>query len=152
MGRRLCASCAAKPDSRTPYHGQTLVELAVALPILLMVMLGTVNLGLLMSSQLILTQAAWEGARAGATLGDPDRGDAEIIAAVQQAASGLDTSRLAIEIQPSEHEYPRDQPWPMPRGQPLTVTLAYPMTLHLPFAVDVSLGARAVSRMEYQNP
>ena len=116
MGRRLCASGAAKPDSRTHHHGQTLVELAVALPILLMVMLGTVNLGLLMSSQLILTQAAWEGARAGATLGDPDHGDAEIIAAVQQAASGLDTSRLAIEIQPSEHEYPRDQPWPMPRG------------------------------------
>jgi hypothetical protein len=124
----------------------------LVLPILLLVMLGTVNLGWLVTSQVILTHAAWEGARAGATLRDPGHGDAEIQAAILQSSTGLDQSQLTADISPAQDEYPRDQPWPQPRGHPLTVRLEYSMTLYLPMIVTVPLRAEAVTRMEYQNP
>ncbi len=133
-------------------RGQSVVELAITLPVLLLVMLGLVNLGILMNSQLVLTQAAWEGARAGATLTDPDVGDAEIVAAVQAALAGVDAGKVLIDIDPAQYEYPRDQPGPLPRGHPLAVRLEYPLTMTLPFPVTVPVRAEAVSRMEYQNP
>ncbi len=133
-------------------RGQSVVELAITLPILLLVMLGIINLGLFVSAQIIVTNAAWEGARAGATLQDPDSGDAEILGAVRSSAGGLQPGRLVVDIDPEQMEAPRDQPWPMPRGQPLTVTVEYPLTLYLPMEVTLPVRARAVSRMEYQNP
>lgn len=139
-------------EAHAGLRGQAIVELALVLPILLLVILGTVNLGWLVTSQLILTHAAWEGARAGATLSDPVQGDEEIMAAVLRAAAGLDNTRLVTEISPGQDEYPRNQPWPMPRGHPLTIRLQYPLTLNLPVAVTVPLRAEAVTRMEYQNP
>jgi hypothetical protein len=139
-------------EAHADWRGQAIVELALVLPILLLVILGTVNLGWLVTSQVILTHAAWEGARAGATLSDPVHGDEEIVAAVLRSAAGLDNTRLVTEISPSQDEYPRNQPWPMPRGHPLTIRLQYPLTLNLPVAVTVPLRAEAVTRMEYQNP
>jgi hypothetical protein len=128
------------------------VEFAITLPILLLIMLGLINLGILMNAQIVLTQAAWEGARAGATLANPAQGDAEILGTVRRALSGVDADAVLIEIEPSQADYPRDQPGPLPRGHPLTVRLEYPLALTLPFPVTVRLWAEAVSRMEYQNP
>lgn len=132
--------------------GQAVVELAVFLPILLLLILGLINLGMLVNTQINLTQAAWEGARAGATVADPAHGDAEIIGAVRQAAIGLNRDTVRIEIDPMQNQPPRNQPWPLPRGQPLTVRLEYPLTLTLPMTISVPVRAQAVSRMEYQNP
>ena len=131
---------------------QAVVELALVLPILLLVILGTVNLGWLVTTQVILTHAAWEGARAGATLTEPEHGDEEITAAILRSAVGLDGSLLVTDIDPGQDEFPRDQPWPLPRGHPLRIRVEYPLTLHLPVAVTVPLRAEAVTRMEYQNP
>jgi hypothetical protein len=138
--------------SLTTAFGQSVVELAITLPVLLLVMLGLVNLGILMNAQIILTQAAWEGARAGATITDPAQGDAEIVGAVQAALAGVDASRVQIDIDPAQGEFPRNQPGPLPRGHPLAVRLEYPLSMTLPFPVTVPLRAEAVSRMEYQNP
>ena len=132
--------------------GQSVVELAITLPILLLLMLGLVNLGILMHAQIVLTNAAWEGARAGAMITDPAHGDEEIIGAVQRSLSGLDAARVTIDIDPEQDEPPRDQPGPMPRGHPLAVGLEYRLGMSLPFVVEVPLRARAVSRMEYRNP
>jgi hypothetical protein len=132
--------------------GQAVVELAVSLPILLLLILGLINLGMLVNTQINLTQAAWEGARAGATVADPAHGDAEIIGAVRQAAIGLNRDTVRIEIDPMQNQPPRNQPWPLPRGQPLTVRLEYPLTLTLPMTISVPVRAQAVSRMEDQNP
>jgi hypothetical protein len=132
--------------------GQAVVELAITLPVLLLLIIGLINVGLLVNAQITLTQAAWEGARAGATLTDPANGDAEISGAVRGALTGLDASRLRIEINPAQNEPPRNQPWPLPRGYPLTVRLQYRLALTLPFEIEVPLWAQAVSRMEYQNP
>ncbi|HET7009943.1 MAG TPA: TadE/TadG family type IV pilus assembly protein [Anaerolineales bacterium] len=132
--------------------GQSVVELAITLPVLLLLMLGLVNLGILMSAQLVLTQAAWEGARAGATLSDPADGDAEVVGTIHRALGGVDADRVRIDIDPGQNDYPRNQPGPLPRGHPLTVRLEYAISLTLPFPVSVPLRAEAVSRMEYQNP
>lgn len=133
-------------------RGQSVVELAITLPILLLLMLGLVNLGILMHAQIVLTNAAWEGARAGATITDPAHGDEEIIGAVQRSLSGLDAVRVTIDIDPEQDEPPRNQLGPKPRGQPLTVSLEYRLTMNLPVAIEVPVRARAVSRMEYRNP
>jgi len=142
----------ASHPRRTLGAGQSVVELAITLPILLLLILGLVNLGILMQAQIVLTNAAWEGARAGATITDPAHGDEEIIGAVQRSLSGLDASRVTIDIDPEQDESPRDQPGPLPRGQPLAVSLEYRLTMSLPVSVEVPVRARAVSRMEYRNP
>jgi hypothetical protein len=125
-------------------RGQAIVELAITLPVLLILILGMVNLGVLINAQIILTQAAWEGARAGVTV-DPTLGsvgDAPIIGAVRGSLAGIrDPGSVAIEIEPSISE--RD------RGESLTVSLAYPLRLTLPFPVLVTLTAQATSRIEY---
>ena len=148
-GIRPASSAATSPGRRV---AQTAVEFAIVLPILLLLILGLVNLGVLITTQLVCTQAAWEGARAGATLTDPAHGDAEIMGAVRSALTGLDPDRAEVDIDPMQTEFPRNQPYPMPRGESLTVSVEYPLTLHLPFPISVPVIAKAVTRMEYQNP
>ncbi len=132
-------------------NGQALVEFAFVLPILLLLMVVLIDLGILLYTQMAVSNAAWEGARAGATIVDPAQGDQEIIAAVHQAAYGLDTSQITVDIDPEQEENPRNQPFPAPRGEPLTVTVVYDLDLAFPEIV-VPLTGRAVTMMEYQNP
>lgn len=131
--------------------GQTLVEFAFVLPFLLLLMVAIIDFGILFYTQMTITNAAWEGARAGATIVDPARGDLEIIGAVQAAAFGLEKSRLEIEIDPPQDQAPRNQPYPAPRGEPLTVTVGYQVILSFP-SLTVPLKVRAVTQMEYHNP
>ncbi|NPA72500.1 MAG: pilus assembly protein [Gammaproteobacteria bacterium] len=140
-----------KQNSSAHLLGQTLVEFALILPILLALMVGTIELGVIMYTQIVVTNAVWEGARAGAVITDPSQGDAQIIGAINRAAYGLDTSRLIIEISPSQDEPPRNLPYPEPRGAPLTVKVTYPLHLALP-PMDLNISAQATTIMEYQNP
>jgi Flp pilus assembly protein TadG len=137
-----------------PHHkpsGQALVEFAFVLPVLMLLMVGIVEFGIIFYTQMTVTNAAWEGARAGATIVDPSQGDQEIMGAVQAAAYGLDITRLTIDIDPTQDEAPRDQPFPAPRGDPLTVTVQYQVELSFP-AITLPVTGQAVTRMEYQNP
>lgn len=131
--------------------GQALVEFAFVLPVLLLLMVAIVDFGIIFYTQMTVTNAAWEGARAGATIVDPSQGDLEIIGAVQAAAYGLDISRLSIDIDPAQDQSPRDQPYPAPRGAPLTVTVSYQVELSFP-TLTLPVTGQAVTRMEYQNP
>jgi hypothetical protein len=131
--------------------GQALVEFAFVLPLLLLLMVSIINFGIIFYTQMTVTNAAWEGARAGATVVDPTQGDQEISGAVQAASFGLETSYLSIEIDPAQDEPPRDQPFPAPRGEPLTVTVQYQVELSFP-PLTVPITGQAVTRMEYQNP
>ena len=132
--------------------GQAIVEFVVVLPILLLLMLGLINLGMLINAQIILTQAAWEGARVGTTL-DPSmgEGDAEIAGAVQTALTGLtNPASVGIDIEPDEPARSL-MSWPKPRGEPLTIRLVYSLNIAVPMLVTVNLGAEATSRIEYSN-
>ncbi|MCK5634549.1 MAG: pilus assembly protein [Anaerolineales bacterium] len=139
-------------ECQKPCQGQAIVEFAVVLPILLLLMLGLINLGVLINAQIILTQAAWEGARAGTILDSSmGEGDAEITGAVRAALTGLsDPATVTVNINPAEPARAA-MPWPKPRGEPLTVRLAYPMNLALPLPITIVLGAEATSRIEYSN-
>ncbi len=143
------AKSTQNPHSRTT--GQALVEFAFVLPVLLLLMVAIVDFGIVFYTQMTVTNAAWEGARAGATIVDPTQGDQEITGAVQAAAYGLDPGRLSIDIDPAQDEPPRDQPFPAPRGESLTVTVQYQVELSFP-ALTVPVTGQAVTRMEYQNP
>ena len=75
------------PDTR----GQSMIELALILPVLLMITLGTLEFGFAFDHHLTLEYASREGARTGAGLSDGegdtavcDTIDAQIIAAVER--------------------------------------------------------------------
>lgn len=133
------------------WRGQNLIEFALVLPLLLFLLVMMLEVGRLLYVQIVVTNAAWEGARTGATLANPSRGDAEIVGAVQRAAYGLDPARLRVEIRPAQNEFPRNQPAPYPRGHPLTVTVTYEVELFL-LSRSVPVSAQATTVMEYQNP
>ncbi len=139
------------PSLHTQSSGQALVELAFVLPVLLLLMVVILDLGLIFCTQITLSNAAWEGARAGATIVNPSQGDQEITGAVEAAAYGLDLSLVVITIDPAQDEPPRNQPFPAPRGETLSVAVSYQLDLPLP-ALTVPVTYVAVTHMEYQNP
>jgi hypothetical protein len=131
--------------------GQSIIEFAIVLPILLFVIVMVMELMILFSTQMILSNAAWEGARAGATLSNPAIGDREIYGAVKKAVFGLDPNLLSIDIDPTQNEFPRNQPYPAPRGTKLEVIVSYPVQ-GLYLAGKVKLTGKAITTIEYQNP
>ncbi len=133
------------------FAGQSLVEFAFVLPILLLLMVAIIDFGILFYTQMTVLNAAWEGARAGAMIIDPITGDQEITGAIHDAAYGLDTSRLVIDINPNQNEKPRNQSFPAPRGELLTITIQYPVELTFP-TITLTIMGKAATRMEYQNP
>jgi Flp pilus assembly protein TadG len=78
-------------------RGQALVEFALVLPVLLLLVVGAMEFGLIINEYLVVTEAAREGARS-AALGNSN---ATVIAAVNTAASQINTAKLTITIAPS---------------------------------------------------
>lgn len=132
-------------------RGQSLVEFAFVLPLLLLTMVLILDLGLILYGQMAVSNAAWEGARAGATIVNPENGDSEIEGAALSAAYGLPIEKLEIDIDPQQDEFPRNQPFPSPRGSSISVMVIYRLRLLFP-PVEIPLTGKAVTRMEYQNP
>lgn len=101
--------------------GQSLVEAALILPILLLLLVGVVDLGRAMSTKIALTNASREGARYASRY--PDQ-NSSIIAAVDAELDanglGIDTDEVEIEIVPDPSVTPAAQ------GAKVTVTCTYP--------------------------
>jgi hypothetical protein len=84
----------AGPDGRAVGDdGQAAVELALALPVVFIVVLAVVQVVLIARDQLAVIHAAREGARAAAVAADPQ---AEAATAAR-AAVGLDGDRLSVD-------------------------------------------------------
>jgi len=90
-------------------RGQALVELALVLPLIILLVMGTMEFGRILHSYLVLTNAAREGARAGVTGAD----DAAIIIKTKDAAESLGLTDAQINITPAQSS--------RTRGIPLTV-------------------------------
>lgn len=73
--------------------GQASVELALLLPVVVLLLLAVLQVGLLARDVVLVTHASREAARAAAT--DPDPGAARAAAA---ASSGLDPDRLTVAV------------------------------------------------------
>lgn len=74
------------PPARRGQRGQSLVEFALVMPVLLILVLGIMEFGFAITDQVSVTNAARDGARAGALKGGSA---AAAIAQAQHSASGL---------------------------------------------------------------
>jgi Flp pilus assembly protein TadG len=100
--------------------GQSLVELAILLPVLLLILMGIFEFGRVMNNYLIITQLAREGARA-ASVG---KEDTEIIQVINSFSNTLDTSKLTVNISPEISS--------RKRGTDVTVTVGYDVDIIVP--------------------
>ena len=118
---------------RRPDGGQAAVELAMALPVVVVLLLAVVQAGLVVRDQLLVVHAAREGAREAAV--DAAAGAARDAAL---ARSGLDARRVSVNAD---------------RGSGrVEVTVAYRSPTDVPLIggaiPDVTLAGRAVMRVE----
>lgn len=121
--------------------GQALVELAIALPLLLLLLFGIIEFGRVGHAYLTLNYAAREGARLGIT----GTGDNAIMERINQAASSLQEEDLEISLTPPLQQ--RNS------GTEFHVVLNYKLELHLPFPETLitnplPLQGRSIMRME----
>jgi Flp pilus assembly protein TadG len=117
-------------------RGQATVELALTLPVVVILLLGLVQAGTLARDQILVTHAAREAARAAAVVDDRS--------SIVQAATGagpLDRRRLTVEVGA------RGAP-----GTQITVKVSYATATRVPLigdlVPDVTLHAQASMRVE----
>lgn len=99
-------------------RGQATVELALILPILLLLLLGIAQFGLIFQAQLAIDSAARDGARLGA-IGADDTAIKNRVA----ATSGFDATALTITVSPQA---------PRASGDELTVSVGYNVRIIVP--------------------
>lgn len=122
-------------------QGQALVELALVLPVLIMLIFGIVEFGRVSNAYLVVTQAAREGARQG-TIGGTDT---QIVTSVKNSASSLDTTKLTVSISPVQVY--------RTRGASLEVQVQYPVNINIPVISSVlpnpiTVKGKTVMRVE----
>ena len=120
-------------------RGQSLVELALVLPILSLLLLGMIQVGVAFNHYITLTDAVRAGARKGAVGRQLEDPVAEVEQAVRTAATdNLDPADLEISV---------DSTWE--QGSKVTVTASYPYELRLlGFGVTVTSGRLSSSTTE----
>jgi len=124
-------------------RGQTLVELALVLPVIILILFGTLEFGRLFHSYIVITNAAREGARLGAV----GKSDEEIVSRIREASPlyQADSRLCVIRLEPNESA--------RSPGVPLTVEVAYDVELVTPIFSSilpnpVTLKSTAVMRVE----
>lgn len=121
----------------SPDEGQSTVELALVLPVLVMTMLAVVQIAVISHDYLLLWHAARESARAAAVA--PDQTTARSTA--RTAAPQLDPTRLSVTLHGGTAE-----------GDLVTSTLAYRAATDVPvvgrLVGDVTLTAEVTMRVE----
>jgi Flp pilus assembly protein TadG len=109
-------------------RGQAAVELALVLPVLLLLVFGITEFGRGLEAYLAVQNGAWVGARLGIT----GASDADIRQAVLQATSFLDPSQETIDITPPEGS--------RNTGDSLTVRVTYQFPVAVPLIAGVVGG------------
>lgn len=120
-------------------RGQTLVEFAIILPVLLLLVVGMMEFGLVINQYMVVAEAAREGARSAALGGT----DANVISTSKNAASQIDKGELEVSITPPVRT----------RGSSVTVTVTNPVntitSLMKPFFPSgFKVNGSAVMRVE----
>ncbi|PKM76263.1 MAG: pilus assembly protein TadE [Firmicutes bacterium HGW-Firmicutes-15] len=122
-------------------QGQALVELALVLPILLMLLFGIIEFGRIFGAYMVITNLSREGARYGVVGHD----DSQIQNLIISGRAWLDESKFTITLSPPYTE--RD------KGDSLGVTIDYPVDLLLPIVAEilpnpVNLSVQCLMRVE----
>lgn len=124
-------------------HGAALVEFAIVLPLLLILLLGMSEFGLLFYNKQVLTNASREGARAGIT-----RADSVTIKALvdNYCLDRLITFDSAASVTTTTAGVGGDY------GEDLSVSVGYTYTFLVPallgFGTTMNLSAKTVMKME----
>ena len=105
----------------TGERGAAMVELAIVLPVLLLLVFGIIEFGRLYNAQVTLTHAAREGIRDYVI--HKEKGQAESVATIA-ASSNFDTSPMAFTWDPSGECVP---------GEPASMSITYPFSMNIPF-------------------
>ena len=121
--------------------GQSLIEFSIILPLLLLVVMGMVEFGMMLNSYLAINNAAREGARAGIV----GCSDVEIESIVITASPVLNTENLIVTVTP---DYASRN-----SGDTLTVRVVYNYHLTVPiisgiFNNPVIMNAQVSMRIE----
>ncbi|MCX8067462.1 MAG: pilus assembly protein [Anaerolineae bacterium] len=110
-------------------RGQSLVEFALVLPLLILLLGGVLELGRLFFAYVAITDAAAEGATYASVR--PSSSIQDITTRAQQAAGGL------VQLDPSMVQVQRPS---LAAGAPITVTITYPFQLITPLLGDLVPG------------
>ncbi len=122
-------------------RGQAMVELALILPVLLLILMGIFEFGRVFNAYLIVNHAAREGARSAAVGSE----DYAVIQTITDSMFYLDNTNATINITPSKSS--------RTRGNPVTVNLDYQIDLIVPVIENLvpnplHLKAQTVMRVE----
>jgi Flp pilus assembly protein TadG len=121
--------------------GQSLVEFAILLPILLLLLMGILEFGIILNSYLTINNASREGARLGIVSGS----NIEINELITNISPNLDTANLIVNITPLEGI--------RTSGETITVEIIYNYQVIIPIISNilnnvVVLKAQTSMRME----
>jgi Flp pilus assembly protein TadG len=133
-----------KPNRRRVFRtekGQTMAEMAVVLPVLLFLILGIAQLGIVFNNYMTLTDAVREGARTAAVSRQYADREARTIAKVRASSANLDTSSSVLKISVTSTWKP---------GEDVTVSAEYPYEIDLLGIVFKKslLSTKTVERVE----
>jgi TadE-like protein len=117
-------------------EGQAMVEFALVLPILLMIVMGIIQFGILFNNYVTLTDAVRAGARQAAVSRDLPDPVAAASDRVKQSGAGLDETKLEITVTPYD---PEDGSASWVQGGDVTVEAKYPYTISI-FGLQVMSG------------
>ena len=125
----------------TGEKGQSLVETALVLPIIILILTAIIDFGFVFNNYLIVSSASREGARS-AVVG---YNDTEIRQIISSITSTLDSTKLTISISPSQAS--RDP------GDEVTITVEYKNSLMTPVISSIlpnplEIKGKTVMRME----
>lgn len=99
-------------------RGQALVELALVLPVFLLLLGGVVETSRVFFTYLTVNHAAREGARLGVVGYD----EINIMTKIKDSANGLSEELIEVEVSPINPS----------RGSHLTVKVSYPVQIYMP--------------------
>jgi Flp pilus assembly protein TadG len=121
--------------------GQAIVETALILPIIILILTGIIDFGLLFNNYLVITNASREAVR-NAAIGATD---SEIQSLVVNMTTSLDASKLSTTIYPSQAL--------RKKGDEVVVTIEYDNALFTPIISAIipnpmHLKAKTIMRME----
>lgn len=131
-------------------RGAAAVEFALVLPVLLLIVFGIIEFGILFAQQLALNSGARTGARAGVV---GDKTCDQVATAAQSAAASIGMSAASITVVSSVNGASCSgaaKPCAKQRGMPLEVLLSYPGSLDIPLfgSFAVTLTGKGVYRCE----
>jgi hypothetical protein len=134
------------PVAHQAQSAQALVEVALTLPLILSLVLGTVALSRIIQAQTAVVAVAHEAARAGALASDPDDAVARMRRRVDMVAPGFGLDPQAVVLEWDVSTFGRD------RGH-ATATVRYVVDLtDLPLAGWVPAPAVRAEHVEWLDP